>query len=277
MTSPTFDNNAFEMLRALLEQWGLSSLHNDVRDMLTAGDSEEVIPLKLRETQTYKERFSGNAARIKAGLPALSEAEYLATESRLKTVVRRYVGSGEYDTKANLDKWIGGDLSPNELNDRMQVYQDKYLAWGDLERQAWASHGLTPAEAIKSIMDPSVTETTLKQKANVYALGAASVQAYKDDRALNVDRLGKLVNAGVTSDKATDGFREVAGRQEYEGFLARNAGIDLTREDQEDAALLNDTAARKKREKVLATDQAKYSENYLGGISALGRKADGSY
>lgn len=279
MTSPTptFDNNAFAMLQALLDSWGLSSLSGDVRDMLTAGDSAEVIPIKLRETEAYKARFAGNLLRVKNGYPALSEAEFLATETALKDVVQRYVGRGEYDTKENLDKWISGDLSPQELNDRLALYQENWDMQPREVKDAWASHGLTPRDALKALMDPSVTETTLKRQSAIYSLGAENVKAFGERSQLDAERLGFLADSGVTAQQAREGYRDVAGREQYEGFLAKTAGTQLSREDQENAAILKDQGAEQKRRKVLATDQARFEENYLGTQSSLGRDTGGSY
>lgn len=275
--APTFDNNAFTMLSALLEQWGLSSLLSDVQGMLTAGDSAEVVPIKLRQTEAYKTRFKGNADRIKNGLPALSEAEFLATEASLRTVVRRYVGAGEYDGQDNLQKWIAADLSPQELNDRLGMYQENWDMQPREVKDAWASHGLTPRDALKALMDPNVNETTLKRQAQIYSLGGAGVKAFGDDRSLNTDRLGQLADAGVTKQDAEKGYRDIAGRQEYEGFLARTAGMDLSLADQEDAALLGDQRAEQRRKKVLNTDTARFEENYLGTQQSLGKSTAGSY
>jgi hypothetical protein len=275
--TPTFDNNAFTMLQALLDSWGLSSLLGDVRDMLTAGDSADIVPIKLRETEAYKTRFKGNADRIKNGLPALSEAEYLTTEASLRDVVRRYVGQGEYDTQDNLQKWISNDFSPQELSDRLQMYQENWDVQPQQVKDAWASHGLTPRDALRALMDPTLTETALKRQASVYSLGAESVKAFGDDRALNTDRLGFLADSGVTQQDAEKGFRDVAGRQDYEGFLARSAGMNLSLEDQENAALLGDQRAEAQRKKVINTDTARFEENYLGAQQALGKNKAGSY
>lgn len=275
--TPTFDNNAFTMLQALLDSWGLSSLLGDVRDMLTAGDSAEVVPIKLRETEAYKTRFKGNADRIRNGLPALSEAEYLATEASLRSVVRRYVGVGEFDGQDNLQKWIANDLSPQELNDRLGMYQENWDMQPREVKDAWASHGLTPRDALRALMDPNVNETTLKRQGQIYSLGGAAVKAFGDDRALDQGRLGQLADAGVSRQDAEKGYRDIAGRFEHEGFLARLAGMDLTLAEQEDAALLGDQRAEQQRKKVLTTETARFEENYLGTQQSLGRNKAGSY
>lgn len=273
MTSP--QESALVYIQALLRQWGLESLDSVVRDMLTAGDSPDTVPIKLRETPEYKTRFAGNAARIKAGMGALSEAEYLATEASLKTVVRRYVGSGTYDTRENLEQWIGSDVSPQELNTRMQDYQDNFLRQPQWVRDAWAANGFTPADAIKAVIDPNVTETSLRRQLGIYGLGSEAIQAYRDSNTLDQERLGRLADAGVTGDKAREAFGDIAAREQYESFLARTAGTDLSRQEQEDAELLNDERAGQKRRKVLSTAQAQFEENYLGGVTALRRSPAG--
>lgn len=265
------------MLEALLNQWGLSSLSVDVRAMLTAGDSAEVVPIKLRQTEAYKTRFKGNTQRIANGLPAMTEAEYLATETELRRTVQRFIGSGEFDTRENTEKWIAGDLSPQELNDRLGLYQENWDMQPLEVKDAWASHGFTPRDALRALMDPTVNETSLKRQAAVYSLGGASVKAFGDDRALDTDRLGELADSGVTRDVAEKGYRDIAGRLEYEGFLARSAGMNLDLEAQEDAALLGDQRAEMQRKKVLNTDTARYEENYLGTQSALGKDRAGSF
>ncbi len=279
MTSPTptFDNNAFTMLQALLDSWGLSSLLGDVRDMLTAGDSAEVVPIKLRETEAYKTRFKGNADRIKNGLPALSEAEYLATEASLRTIVRQNVGPGEDDTQERMGKLLAANVNPQLLSDRFGQWQENWELQPQGVKDAWAAHGLTPRDALRSVMDPSITDTALQRQTRVYSLGAESVKAFGDDRALNTERLGQLADAGVDRNEAEKGYRDIAGRFEYEGFLARTAGMDLTLAEQEDAALLGDQRADAQRRKVLNTDTARFEENYLGTQQALGKNKAGSY
>lgn len=276
MTTPVW-NDAFMMLSALLRQWGLESLTGPMQDMLVAGDSADVIPLKLRDTNEYKVRFKGNLDRIANGLPALSEAEFLATEASLKSVVRRYVGSGTYDTPENLRKWISGDLSPKELDDRMSLYQRRYQEQSVEARQAWAQAGLTPADAISALMDPSVTETELTRRASIYALGAAKADAYGTNTQLDPGRLGQLVDRGANVEQAREQFSDVASRSGYEDFLARTYATGLTEADQEDAALLNDGTAQRKRKKTLDTAVSEGQQNFLGGVKTLARDPSGSY
>ncbi len=198
---PGFDNNAFAMLTAILKEWGLDSLADSVRNMLIAGDKTEIIPFKIRETDAYKTRFAGLIQRTKNGLAPLSEAQYLATETALKSVVRKYIGSGQYDSNDTVARWLASDVSPQELNDRLSAYAQNYMQQPQSVKDAWAAHGMTPRDAIVAAMDPKVTQVELKRGLTAFALGSEALQAYKDSYDFDKNRLYQLGDAGVTADQ----------------------------------------------------------------------------
>ncbi|WP_434439717.1 hypothetical protein [Lentzea sp. E54] len=278
MTSPapTFDNNAFEMLQAQLREWGLESLTGVVRDMLIAGDSGDVIPIKLRQTQEYKERFSGNELRRRAGYAALSEAEYLSIEGSYKSIIRQYVGSGTYDTKDNFEKWFASNTSPVELNQRFEAYREDYNSRPQEWKDMWAANGLTPADAIRVVADPSVTETDLKRRLSAYSITGEAMNAY-DGYQFDLGRAEQLASYGVTAEQARKGFQDVAQRQRNDEALFRMAGDETSRTELENEALLNDQGVGARRRRALDQEQGRFSENYLGtGQGALSRQS-GSY
>lgn len=279
MTSPapSFDNNAWEMLRAVLASWGLGSLEGRVRDMMVNGDSADVIPVKLRETNEYKERFKGNELRRKKGLPALSEAEYLSTEAQYKSIIRQNVGSGVYDTNDNYTKWFETNVSPQELNNRFVEYQDQYARSSREAKDAWAKAGFTPQDAVRTIMDPTITETDLKRRFGTYSIGAEMFNAY-GDADFDQDRLKDLYDLGVDAKDARKGFGEVAQQGQNDQFLARAAGDDLSRTDLENAALGVDPNAEQRVRNARQQEDARFRTNYLGTTQgALGREASGQY
>lgn len=287
MTAPgAFSDDAFELLRGLLRQWGLDELTNDVNRMMTEGVSADVVPLRLRTTEAYKKRFAGNIAREKAGLPPLSEADYLATETALKKVVSRYAGVGYGDpasgfaNRDNLTKWIGADVSPQELNDRMSLYQKQYISQPGWVKEAWASHGLHPWDAMVAIMDPAVSEAQLSRKMNTFALSSEAMQSYGRDGFdwENVNRFGEYADKGVSAEDVREGTSAVAAREERESFLAGLGGDQaLTRLEQEKGAILRDSGAEKKRQEILDKEKSRFAENYLGGQSSLRRSQQGNY
>lgn len=282
-------SDAFAMIQQVLGEWGLLELSSTVWDMLEQGTTPEVVPLRLRDTEPYKERFKANQQRIANGLSALSEAEFLAMEGSLKTIVRRYVGSGTYDTKDSIDRLIAGDLSPQELEERMSQYREMWLERSEVPvelddgststvGELWARAGLTPAQGIATFMDPEVTDQELERQAKTYALGAASVQAFRDARSLDIGRLTSYVQRGADPDRAQQQYADIARRYDYEGFIARRGGEELTLAEQEEAELVDDTEAQQERERLLRAERARFTgQSYLGEGRQFTRETRGQY
>ncbi|GLY55326.1 hypothetical protein [Lentzea sp. NBRC 102530] len=275
--APNFDNNAFEMLTAQLRAWGLESLTQVVRGMLVAGDTGDVIPIKLRQTAEYKERFSGNELRRRAGYAALSEAEYLSIEGSYKSIVRQYVGAGTYDTKDNFDKWMATNTSPVELNQRFESYRAEYDARPQAWKDMWAAQGFTPADAIRTVADPSVTEADLKRKLSAYSITGEAYSAYSGYQ-FDLGRAEELASYGVTAEQARKGFQDVSQRQRNDEMLFTMSGDSTNRTELENEALLNDQSVGARRRKAAGEEQARFSENYLGvQQGGLSRQSSGQY
>jgi hypothetical protein len=111
-------------VQALLDDWGLSTLGDWAWDQIRSGNTEQ-IPQLIRQTEQYKQRFSGLEARRAKGLNVMSESQYLQLENDYRSLLSRYgIPSGIFDTQQYLGTLIAEDLSPNELNDRLRLYQD---------------------------------------------------------------------------------------------------------------------------------------------------------
>lgn len=269
-------DDAFALIKETLRDWDLIELWNDVQGLMTEGVGGEVALLRIRDTESYKKRFAGNAARAKAGLEIMSEAEYLAVETSLKTVVRRFLGAGEYDTKDQIDKWIAVDMAPQELADRFGLYAQNFERQPQAVKDAWRAQGFSITDAIKVAGDPTVTESILRRRFTAAGIAGEAFQQYGSAR-YDESRFGTYVDAGVDADKAREGFGRVAAREEREGLLASLSGTELSREDQERSELLGDSKTTEKRRKVLDEEEARFSESYVGGQSSLARDISGSY
>ena len=74
--------SAYDLLYSEFAQYGLSSLVEPLRGLITSGASPAEFTIRLRESEAYKKRFAGNAQRIAKGLKAINEATYLETEDK---------------------------------------------------------------------------------------------------------------------------------------------------------------------------------------------------
>lgn len=76
--------------------------------------------LRIRETQTWKDRFAGNEMRRAAGLSPLSPNEYIAYErSAHQLMSEARLPAGFYDSRADYTELIGRDISLRELSRRI--------------------------------------------------------------------------------------------------------------------------------------------------------------
>jgi hypothetical protein len=64
--------DAIANLTKTFEGYGLGSLASRIAEYLYQGYSQDTVSLMLKDSPEYKQRFAGNDARIKAGLPVLS-------------------------------------------------------------------------------------------------------------------------------------------------------------------------------------------------------------
>jgi hypothetical protein len=82
--------SAYDLLYSQFKLYGLESLVEPLKGLITSGASPSEFTIKLRESDAYKKRFSANAQRIAKGLRSLSESEYIQLEDQYQDVMRRY-------------------------------------------------------------------------------------------------------------------------------------------------------------------------------------------
>jgi hypothetical protein len=125
--------SAFDLLKAQFDEYGLGALVEPLRGLIQEGISPSEFAVRLRQTEPYKKRFAANAARISKGLRALSESDYINLEDDYQTIMRNYGLPASYYTKGELgrqegfEKFIGGDVSPAELEERIVTAQKRVL------------------------------------------------------------------------------------------------------------------------------------------------------
>lgn len=277
MTTPVNTYNAMIMLEDLLKQWGLGTLAGNVRGMLTNGDTADVIPIKLRQTPEYQQRFSANEQRRAKGLPVLSEAEYIKTEEAYKDTLRRS-GLHDYATTDNLQKWIATDVSPAEMDTRVKEARDRFINAPAEVRQYWQMHGLDASHAMRVMLDPSMSEAELKKDLHVGQIGGEALAAYGNNYDISTDYAGKFALAGVTPDQARKGFAEAAFMEPDVLRQARAAGVDINRTDIQLATIMGDATAKRKIEDVQRQDKAQFQGSHQGAArGALETASQGQY
>jgi hypothetical protein len=272
MTTPVDNsyNDAFEMLKSKLAEWGIDDLDDATINILVQGYSPDVAQLALQDTPQYKKRFAANEQRLKAGLPVLSPAEYVQTERAYISTLREYgLPEGFYDQREDFQKWIAADVSPDEMRQRATVARQAYVDASPEVKDQWQQlYGLTPGDAVAAFLDEKTAVNLLSKRAQATSIAAEAERAFKGNYQIDVGRAEELANEGVTQQTAQQGFSDVASRLGRDQFLGRLAGVDFTQKEAENEVLLNDTSAKAERDKIYGAEKGRFNQNFLGTTPA---------
>jgi hypothetical protein len=123
--------SAYNTLYEEFNKYGLGMLVSDIKNYLidNSFDPSE-FSIKLQNTAAYQNRFSANKDRIKAGLGALSPAEYIRLEDQYQNVMRNYGLPSTYwkqtvdpvtgvTSQQGFNQLIASDVDSIELEDRI--------------------------------------------------------------------------------------------------------------------------------------------------------------
>jgi len=208
--------SAYDLLFQQFDAYGLGALVSPLKGLIESGISPAEFTIKLRETDAYKKRFAANAARINKGLRALSEAEYINLEDQYQDVMRRYGLPQEYYTRGDMgrqegfEKFIGGDVSPVELEDRVQTAQRRVLNAApqvkDALTQFYGSE-ISNGDILAYVLDPDKAIENIKRKVTAAEIGGGAMRAGLGVARARAEELGQY---GVTGEQAITGFGTIA-------------------------------------------------------------------
>lgn len=266
MTAPLApaQQNAYTYLLSIFESYGLGTLAPRILQMVQQGLDENSVALGLQDTPEYKDRFKANDARRKAGLPVLSPAEYLSTERSYRQIMESAgLPPGFYDQHDDFTKWLEGDVSPKEIQDRVNLATQKANSLDDATKDTfWRYHGLAPQDIAAFFLDQSRAVPALEKISKQVDVGAAA-----ERQGLNVDagRANELANSQQAAN-ADQLFGNVASDTREGQRIAQVYGDVYSQKDAEDAAFFGSDEAKKKK-----TDLASKERATFGGASGVGR------
>lgn len=282
----------FDDLKSTFVAYGLDALADVVGKIMTDHDGEtDAVKLKLLyESEPYRKRFPGmeeNRKRVAAGEPGafmVSPAEYLQQEAQYRQALQSAgLPSGFYDSPDDFGKWIGGQVSPQEVQRRIQLASDM-AASADPETKAALRdfYGLQDGDVVAYFLDPQRMQGTLQEaesRARAARVGAAaSLAGFAVDGSWTgrAEELGRAVEEQqMTDTQLRAAYTQVADDARKSAGLNRRYGTDYDVTDAEDAALLGLASARRKRKNLSDSEQATFSGQSGVGKSSLGRASSG--
>lgn len=271
MTSPT-SASAYELMVATLREWGLESLAPDVLALIQEGYTNDVIALRLQDTTGYKTRFAGNEARRQAGLPVLSPREYLATEAAYRQILESNgMPPGFYDQPSDFSGWIGSDVSPSEINERVGLAVSAAQRVDEGTRRAFRDlYGVQTNDLAAYFLDRERALPLVQKQARAASIaGAANNNGVQFDRGLS-ERLATSTLVGDSEvDTAVSTVTDLARQGSFLGDLYGDPGYDLSTAAED--VFFADSAARRRRQKLAGKQEADFSQGSGVGRSSLAR------
>lgn len=201
--------DALEIIKDSLRQYGLEGLSGEAYNMLIEGSSPEAVVLRLRETEQFQERFKGMEMRREAGFPAISPGEYIALERNYKqTMIAAGIPEGFYDSPDDFAAFIGNDVSPNEMSQRVAMAAAAVQSVDpNLKTQLRDLYGIgveNDGELTAYFLDPDRGVNVIEQRLQMEAAGLSSAAVGTLGGGFERDTAERLADLNVQRREITE-------------------------------------------------------------------------
>jgi hypothetical protein len=262
---------------------GIGGLVPELKTLIDEGVSPSEFTLRLRQTDSYKKRFAGNAQRIAKGLRALSEAEYVGLEDQYQNVMRQYglpesyYSRGEMGRQEGFEKFIAGDVSASELEDRIMTAQKRVINANPEVAQALKTFypGISQGDILAYTLDPSKAIEDIKRKVTAAEIGGAAVRAGLGTSVADAEYLQRY---GVTKEQADQGYQaaaQIVPRASQLSQIYKQDPYTQATAEQEIFNLPGQVEAQRQRKKLTELETATFSGR--SGMGALARDRAGAF
>jgi hypothetical protein len=280
--------SAYSLLFSEFDRYGLGALVVPLQDFIVEGLSPAEFTLRLRDTDAYKKRFAANEQRIRSGLRSLSEAEYIQLEDQYQNVMRNYglpasyYQRGDMGIQQGFEKFIAGDVSAAELEDRIQTAQNRVINAAPEVSKALREFypDISSGDILAYALDPQQALTNIKRKVTAAEIGAGAMQAGLSTSAARAEELQRF---GVTGEQARERYQTIGGflpRASQLGEIYAKQGegpFTQTTAEQEVFGTTGAVEAQRKRRKLAELETAQFSGRTGAAGSALGRERAGQF
>ena len=261
------DRDAYLAITNLFKGYGLESLAPKIYDYIKNGYSGDTITILLQDTPEYKQRFAGNEARKQAGLPVLSPAEYLSTEASYRQIMQSAgLPSGFYDQPSDFTTWIGKNVSPTEIQSRVDLATQATVLSNPTYRQALNQMGISDSQLTAYFLDPTKALPNLQKSAATAAIGA---EALNNGLAFDQGYAAQLASSGITQQTAQQGYAQIGQNLGQYQALAGIYGGGYTQRTSEEAAFQGNAEAVKRQKQLVGAEVGQFTGTTGTAANAL--------
>lgn len=267
------ERDAYLAVSALFKTYGLESLAGKIFDYVKNGYSGDTISILLQDTKEYKTRFAGNEARKAAGLPVLSAGEYLATEASYRQIMQSAgLPIGFYDQPSDFSSWIGKNVSPSEIQTRVDLATQATTLANPAYRKALNQMGISDNELTAYFLDQARALPHIQKAAATAAVGA---EALKQGLTFDKTYAEQLATSGISAEEAQQGYSQIASSLDTFRALGSIYGEEYNQRTAEQATFEGSGSAIGKQRRLLSAERGAFG-GASGGSRAGLSQAGGS-
>jgi hypothetical protein len=278
--------DAFAVLADLFASYGLEGLAGEISGYMTQGltAGEALIKLKTNPSGAYAKRFAGNFTRIKNGLNAISEAEYVANEKAYAETLKAYglgnmVSLNREDNYKKFAEYIAGDVSPDEFKDRVKTVVTRVQNADPSIKSTLKNFypEITDNDLVGYFLNPKENLPKLQEKVTASEIGAAALGA-GGGLTTNVGTATDLARYGIDQAAAREGYSTIAGilpTSTKLGDIYNETGIKYAQAEGEAEVFKGNQDAATKRKRLASMERAAFSGSSGTGQSSLSKSTQG--
>jgi hypothetical protein len=272
--------SAYDLLYSQFKLYGLESLVEPLKGLITSGASPAEFTIKLRDSDAYKLRFAANAKRIANGFKAIDEATYLDLEDRYQSLMMNYGVPDSYYKKGAMgvqegfEKLIANNVDAVTLEER--IMEGVKINQGSKALIATAKQfypSLTDGDFLAYAIDPKNALSEIRRKVTAAEIGSAQIGA---GLAATVGGAEELARAGVTGKQYQQAASTIAEASMRGGQLADIYKRSPYTQQTAESLLLDlpgSAEALKETKKLTALESAKFGG--AAGAGAIARDRAG--
>jgi len=261
------NRDAFMAITALFKDYGLESLAGKIYDFVKNGYSADTISILLQDTAEYKKRFAANEARRKAGISVLSPAEYLSIENSYRQIMNQSgLPKGFYDSNDDFTQFISGDMSPTELQSRVEMATQATVLANPQYKAALKQMGLSDGELTAYFLDPKKALPFIQKTAATAAIGS---EALERGFAFDQQYAENLATQGISAEQAAQGYAQIGDEFTDLKTLGAIYGGGWSQRQAEEATFTGGVKANQQRAGLISKEKGQFSGSAGGARAGL--------
>lgn len=200
--------DAFARLNQILNQYGLGSLADWLRQKIVAGASDSQILLELYDQPAFRQRFPAIEARRAAGLTPLNPTEILAYEQQVSQLVHLSGLPASFASSTYAQDLLAHDVSVAELSARIEQGFLKVSEAPQEVRDAFSRYfGVNGDNAIAALfLDPDKSLPELEKMAMSSYVGGIGSRFGVN---LGLSKAREIADTGLSEAAIWQGYRQL--------------------------------------------------------------------